>query len=492
MQQTPLPKLRNRYSRPLALAAALVAGCGGPAPTAPAAATEQPHKGAALKLSCPDARFAAALGPLVRAWATRTGAAVEVVPAGMTPGDGADLAVLAFAEFGAWAERGDLVSVPEAVRRADNPYQWLSVLPVYRNQVASWGGPVLGLPLAGDGHVLVYRADRLGDKPTMEKFAAAFKRELSAPATWEEFAEVAEFFTKLDGKPSLPALPDDAAQLAGQFFRVAASFDRPALNASSLSDRQKEANFAATMLSFEFRVDDGKPRIAGGGFETAAAWLAKLKPSRGATTDAAAAVLAVVSLDELATLPKDGAAVRGRFGVGPVPGARTYRDPATGKPTPAATTNFVPHIAGGRVGVVRKSSGNAAAAFELLAELSGPEGSQQLVSETGLGVGPFRTTHLDRDRLLLWLGYGFDAERSRALQEALRSFVGVQVGNPTFGLRTPDHAALTASLAAELKKIAAGDVPPLDGLKRVSSAWESDATPADVRLKWRRRAAGLN
>ncbi|HUR55952.1 MAG TPA: extracellular solute-binding protein [Gemmataceae bacterium] len=452
-----------------------------------------------LKLSCPEAGFASAINPLVKAWANRTGATVEVLSTPMTPGDGVDLAVLAFAEFGAWAERGDLAPAPAALRNADNPYQWLSVLPAYRNQVNAWGGQVFGLPLSGDGHVLVYRADRLADKPTAERFAKDLNRKLTPPATWDEFAEVAEFFTKLDGKPSLPGLPDDAGKLSAAFLRVAASFDRQAQSETQLAKRSNEPNFAADVLSFDFRLDTGKPRIAGPGFEAAAGWLARLKPSRGASADplkalADGAVLAVLSLEELAKLPKDGAAVQPRFGVGPVPGTPTFIDPATGKPRPPgdATANYVPFISGGRVGVVRQSSANAGAAFELLAELSGPEGSQQIVSATHLGVGPFRASHLDRDRMLLWLGYGFDAERSKAFQEALRSFVGLQVGNPTFGFRGPDHASLTASLATELKKIAAGETPPADGLKRVAAAWDSDPTPADVRLKWRRRAAGVN
>jgi hypothetical protein len=65
------------------------------------------------------------------------------------------------------------------------------------------------------------------------------------------------------------------------------------------------------------------------------------------------------------------------------------------------------------------------------------------------------------------------------------------VGNPALGLRGPDHASLTASLAVELKKIAAGESPG-ESLKRVATVWDSDPTPADVRLKWRRRAAGVN
>lgn len=499
MQQPPFPKPRNPYSRLFPLLATLAAGCGGPAATGPTPIAASTHKGVTLKLSCPDAPLAAAIGPVARAWANRTGATVEIVPTPMTPGDATDLGVIGFTDFGAWAERGDLAPAPPSLRTADSPYQWSAVLAVYRNQVTAWGGQVLGLPLAGDGHVLVYRADRLADKATADRFTKELRRNPTPPATWDEFAQVAFFFTQLDGKPCLPALPDDAGKLAGSFLRIAASYDRPALAEAALAKIASDANFAASVLSFEFRVDDGEPRIAGPGFEAAAGLVAGLKPCRGAVADPvealkAGAVLAVLSLEEVSRLPKDGAAVQGRFGVAPVPGTRTPIDPTTGRPRPPgeATTNYVPYVAGGRLGVVRKTSRNAAAAFELLAELSGPDGSQQVLSATGLGAGPFRSLHIDRERMLPWLGYGFDAERSRALLEAVRSFAGVQVGNPALGLRGPDHAALSASLAAELRKIAAGETPPGEGLRRVAAAWSADPTPADVRLKWRRRAAGFN
>jgi len=498
MQQPLFPKPRNRFLRFLPLIFAVFAGCSGPTPTGPAPVAASAHKGLTLKLSCPDSPLAATIGPLVRAWANRAGAAVEILPTPMTPGDAADLGVIPFADLGAWAERGDLTPVPATLRATDNAYQWSSVLPAYRNQVTTWGGQVLGLPLTGDGHVLVYRADRLADKTTAERFAKELNRSPAPPATWDEFAQVAQFFTKLDGKPSLPALPDDATKLAASFLRIAASYDRRTLNEAMLSKMASDPNFAATVLSFEFRLDNGEPRVTAPGFEEAARLTAGLKPSRGTTTDPvealkAGAVMAVLSLEEVSRLPKDGAAVQAKFGVAAVPGVRAAIDPATGKPTPGdATANYVPYIAGGHLGVVRKSSASAAAAFELLAELSGPEGSQQILSATHLGAGPFRASHVDRERGLAWLGYGFDADRSRALVEAARSFVGVQVGNPVVGQRGPDHAAVTKALAGELRKIAAGETPPAEGLKRVAAAWAADPTPAADRLKWRRRAAGFN
>ena len=499
MQQPPFPKPRNRFYRLSALTFIILAGCGGPSVSGPVPGAATPHKGVTLKLSCPDAAFAAAVGPTARAWANRTGAAVEILPAPMTTGDAADLAVIPFADLGTWAERGDLAPAPASLRAGDNAYQWLSVLPAYRNLLTAWGGQVLGLPLAGDGHVLVYRADRFADKATAERFAKELNRNPTPPATWDEFAAVALFFNRLDGKPCLPALPDDGAKLTAAFLRVAASYDRQALNESALARMSADANFAASVLSFEFNLETGEPRVAGPGFEAAAGLLAGLKACRGTVADPvealkAGAVMAVLSLEEVARLPKDGATVQGKFGVAAIPGTRSAIDPATGQPRPPgdATTNYVPFVSGGRLGVVRKSSANAGAAFELLAELSGPDGSQQILSATTLGAGPFRSTHLDRDRVLPWLGYGFDADRSKAFQEALRSFVGVQVGNPAVCQRGPDHAAVTAALAGELQKIASGGTPPGEGLKRVASAWSADPAPAADRLKWRRRAAGFN
>ena len=482
---------------PAALALAL-AGCGGPSDTAlPGEGKKRPFEGVALTLSCPDPVLAAAIAPLAKTWAAGAGATVEVSPTPMAPGDAMDAAVVLPNDLAIWADRGELLPVPAALKEAGHPYQWSSVLAVYRGeQFAGWGGQVVGVPLAGDSSVLVYRADRLGEKPTRDKFQQRAGRELTVPAAWEDLAAAAAFFTELDGRPSLPAPTGPA--LVDDFCRVAACYDHRARSEGAATATGPET------LAFQFRLDTGKSRLDTPGFVEAAKWLGRLKPSRGTDADpvdalvSGRAVFALVSLADIGRLRAAlGAAKLGRvtiasLRIAPLPGTTQVFDPTAGKFV-AVPANYVPYIAGGRLGVVRKSCGRPEAAFELLAELGGPGRSLELVGTPGLGVGPFRDSHLDRERMLTWYAYGFDDERTRSLQDALRSFAGKAVKNPTFGLRGPDQAALTAALADELKKVAAGEVGPEEGLKRAAAAWEKlDAATAPDRLHaWRRKAVGL-
>lgn len=514
-QPRPVKFLPSRRVRILALfiisataaAAVLWTGGCGPSNTGAPPKDARPFAGTKLRVSCPDEKFAAAITPLAKAWASRAEAAVEVVTDPMAPGDAADVGVIPVADLGAWADRGELAPVPTGLRAAGNAYQRQDVLDVYRERLASWGRQTLALPLAGGGSVVVYRADRFADPPTREKFAAKFGRPPERPATWEDFAELAEFFAGLDGKPSLPPLPDSPDRLADLFFRVAACYDRQAMNDVLIARLQKEGNLDT--LSFQHRTDTGRPRLDAPGFVAAAGWLARLRaakclPDASAAEPARAlaagtAALGVLSLADLADLTRlsreKGMVPLAQFGVAQLPGTRTYFDPTTGKPVPAGGGNYVPYYGAGRLGVVRTRCPNPDAAFDLLADLGGPTRSLELVSATGLGVGPFRDSHLSGDRLAIWLGYGFDDARSKALLAALQQNARSDVKNPALGLRGPDHAALTAALAAELSRLGRGEeADAAKAMARATAAWQVlDAkAPADKLLSWRRRAAGLD
>jgi ABC-type glycerol-3-phosphate transport system substrate-binding protein len=502
---------QNRSARAAAavvlLAAALgtAGGCdpAGPADP-PAAGVRKPYAGVRLTVSCPDAAFATAVAPMANTWAARTGAAVALVPAPMTAADATDVGVVAVGELGRWGEGGLLTPVPLALRTNDQ-YQWQGLLPTYAERLSEWGGQTLAVPLTGDGHLLVYRADRFAEKAAAAEFRAVYNRPLDPPATWEEFADLAEHFARLDKRPSLPPLPADPDRLFDLVCRVAAAADRRALNDAELAARTARDRDA---LSFQFSVVTGKPRLRteDGGFRFAAAWLDRLRaakavpaPAAGAADDPVAAladgraVLAVVSLDQLARLPRDGGAVAARFALASVPGTRHYPDP--GRPKGGSPQlNYIPYFSGGRLGVVRTRCPHPDAAFDLLAELGGPTRGAEFIATPGLGAGPTRGAHLDRDRLVLWLGYGFDADRSKRLQDALRQYVGLAVKNPAFGLRGPDRDALVAAAADPLRKIVAAAEAPTDALKQVEDAWNAlDAkVPPDVLLRWRQRGAGLN
>src|SRR5439155_14029524 len=191
-------------------------------------------------------------------------------------------------------------------------------------------------------------------------------------------------------------------------------------------------------------------------------------PAPGGTDDPVAAlaegraVLAGLSLDQLARLPRENGAVPARFGLAPVPGTRKVRGT---NPAAELPPNFVPHFSGGRLGVVRTRCPHQEAAFDLLADLGGPARGAELIATPGLGAGPTRVAHVDRERLLLWLGYGFDEERTKALQDAMRRYVEQAVKNPTFGLRGPDRADLIKAAAPAVRELGTGGVPAADRLK---------------------------
>ena len=204
-------------------------------------------------------------------------------------------------------------------------------------------------------------------------------------------------------------------------------------------------------------------------------------------------MLAVLSLDQLAKLPREGGVVPARFAITGVPGTREYYHAELGKVASGATPNYVPYFAGGRLGVVRSRCQNLEAAFDLLADLGSPTRSAELIATPGLNAGPTRVAHLERERLIIWLSYGFDEERSKALQDAMRRYVEQAVKNPTLGLRGPDRAALIAAVDSPVRQIGTGAVPTTEGLKQAEAAWLAlDAkVPPPTLLRWRQRSAGL-
>jgi multiple sugar transport system substrate-binding protein len=448
----------------------------------------------ALTVRCGDPAFVAALTPAAQSWATRTGARVEMQATSMTPGDEADIGILSIPEFGAWANRGELAPVPIGLRRADHPFQWTGVLSIYREQLSEWGGQAQAVPLAGDGFVVLYRTDRLAEPKFVDAFVKAHGRKPAAPATWEDFVDLAVQLAAVDGRPSLA--PMSGAELADLFFRIAACYDRPAA-AGQQSARQGS-------LSLLHDVSTAKPRFDAPAFAASAELLARLAAGKcfippvpeGRPSDPIAALgdgasLAMVSLAEVSKLPREEGVVSARYGIASLPGTKRYHNGSTF--TAAASPNYIPYHAGGRIGVVRSRCARMDAAFDLLAEVGGPARSLEIISTPGLGAGPFRLSHLERDRLHIWYGYGLDASRTRLLQQAMQAYVRQEVKSPALGLRGPDQAQLSAAAARELGAIMSGTAPT-DALKRLTDAWNAiDAqTPLETRLQWRKLAAGSN
>ena len=310
----------------------LASGCGGGSPTNPNPKAKT-FSGTTLIMRCPDTAFAAAITQPARSWATRTGATITLLTGNMMPGDDTDVGILTVAEVGAWADRGELARVASTLRLADHPFQWTGVLPIYREQLSEWGGQAQAVPLAGDGSVIVYRADRLADA----KFIAAFRKTLGrnpdVPTSWEEFADLAIQFSRFSGHPSLPAMTGH--ETADLFCRIAACYDRPATS-NPMAGREG-------MLSLLFDVKTAAPRLNAPAFAATGAWFARLAAGKcfaspipeGKKSDPVAALndaalLGVLTLADLARLPRENGMVPARFGIAALPGTKQCYDPGKG------------------------------------------------------------------------------------------------------------------------------------------------------------------
>ena len=142
------------------------------------------------------------------------------------------------------------------------------------------------------------------------------------------------------------------------------------------------------------------------------------------------ALLGVLTLADLARLPRENGMVPARFGIAAPPGTKQCYDPGK-KMISLTAPNYIPYFADGRswrCSQLRCAKPDAA--FDLLAELGGPARSLEIVATPGLGAGPFRMAHLETDRLPIWYGYGLDAKQTKHLQTAMQQYVCQDVTTP--------------------------------------------------------------
>lgn len=473
-------------------------GCGSSTPSTTATGAVNTPETVAIRVLCTDSRFASAFRDRAAGWAIENKAQVKVVEqAADSPSNDYDLAILAPTELGRYAAKEQLAALPGDIRSGGNRLHWDKMLDAYRKDLSGWAGTEAGLPLAGDGYLLVYRNDRLTDPKNVQGLRAKFPQAQVPPRSWDDFVEIAEYFAEATGAPSLPPWSSDDT-LATRFYQLAACYDRPARSRGGILAAGPKGD--AQTLSFQFDLKTGSPRLTTPGFVAAGKWLAragKCRPPKAGDPAAAladgSAVLGILSLAELARLPKTRSGeVDPKFGLAPLPGTEEAYGP-DGKLVPATGgVNYVPYLGnGGKIGVVFTSSKQQKAAWELLSATATLGSSLAFLDDPKLGVGPFRNEHIYESRC--WLAYGFAEERTQILTQAMQRYVSVEVSNPTFALRTPLEDRLLAALAEELHAIESGTKSPDEALGTASESWQSitaKLAPGEF-LRWCRSAAGL-
>ncbi len=460
------------------LVSAAVAGCTPPGPVETVEA--RPFKGKTVRVACPTGGPEKVVQTYSRTWASRTGATVQVIaydPAGGPKTGACDVLVLRPAALPLRAAAGLLLQLPREFTAPEGSFGWMDLLPVYRERLLLWDRNRYAVPLLGESPLCVYRADLFAEPARREAFQKKFGRDLAPPKTWEEFAEVAEFFrdtTPGGPKPSLPPLPASDEGLDREFFAVAACYARRAMAPGEPERGHEDKDHQ--LFSFQYDHRTGKPRLATPGFVRALEILKRLQKCRPPGTNAnpadtfrdGKAVLALADvglLTSLQLLP----GMADKADVCRMPGGGCYFDYATGKevPAPRDEPNRVPYLgSGGWLAAVPKTAAEPDAAFALLADLAGRERSAQIVIDPTRGGGLTRRDQVEKTR---WAAFGLRPQYTEALKDALQQEVvhpGLQ--NPAVRLRTPDEAAHEEALLKEVRAFLTADGG--DAAKALSAA----------------------
>jgi multiple sugar transport system substrate-binding protein len=439
------------------------------------------YEGVVVRVACPDQATATLVRKHASAWSGRAGGQVEVVrydaENGPDKGPPADAWVLAPAAMPRGVAAGQLLPLPAEFTASNGPLEWSKLLPEYRDKLLLWDRIPYALPLLGESPLCFYRPDWFQVESNQAAFQKEFGRKLAPPVTWEEFAEIAQFFNgrKDDGPggPSLPPLPERDDDLDREFFAVAVPAARPALREDDPKPTPEVEAF-----SFHYDLQTLQPRVATPGFVHALGLLRRLQDYRPAGTAAepaqafakGQAVLCLADASWIERFQKGPGA--GKFGICRLPGSGTVFPYNGGQPQTVAGGNFVPYLgAGGAVAVVPRSAEHPEAAFALLAELAGPTVSRSIVIEPRSGGGAFRRDHLEK--VEGWYSFQLGQGQTLSLVETLRqTLLHAGIKNPVLRLRIPDERPHQRALLAEVRRALLEGADPAQALDAAAKRWQ--------------------
>lgn len=196
---------KMRRMRTLAYATALCMA------TAGSAMAEKPFEGVELKMLGIGDTSVTRLAPIVGEFEALTGAKVQI---DMFPYPGlVDKIIIESSSdspsyqllwvdspwVGMLGEAGALVDLTDLAKRDAAEIKLDDIIPI-QLQENTWQGQLLAFPASGMTWLNQYRADLFENAEEQAAFKAKYGYDLAAPTTWDQYRDIAEFFTRKKGE----------------------------------------------------------------------------------------------------------------------------------------------------------------------------------------------------------------------------------------------------------------------------------------------------
>lgn len=465
---------------PLALCLGLLSGCGDKPAEVPAKQAARPFEGQSISVIVPKLDARLIRGPIldeVAGFEARTGAKVRVLTPGWnetiekidqslkSPDAAFDIYVAISMWSGTLLGEEHIEPVPEAVKKR---IDWDDVLPIYRNTVLSWNNVAYGLPYDGDSINLYYRKDLFENPAYQARFKAKYKYDLAPPANWQQYRDIAEFFTGWDwsgdGKPDYGIagnrVKGDISML--QFFAQAATHakhpDDPAyyFDPDTLKPRINNPGFVRALEIWVDTLKFGPPGMANfAGHDVRNAFV---------TGQTAMAIdwadMGVHAVNSPASVVKE------KIGYAQIPGSTSVFDARSGQWD--KRPNQVSSISGNWTFFISKASRNKELAFEFAAHMTSPALTKKLTAMSGTAVNPSRTSHFADPAS--WNQSGFSTESAQAyLQEITKSLANTNV---VYDITIPGAGEYYKAFDEFAYKAVSGEMKPRQALDAAAAEWE--------------------
>ena len=338
----------------------------------------------------------------------------------------------------------------------------------YRD-VATWGNEMVQYPIDGDRHYMKYRSDIFNDPQMKAKYKEKLGKELKVPATWEEYNDVATFFSGWDwagdGKPhfgSAEVTKRDDLMFSAFISRVAAYAKNPNVKGGFFFD-------LATM----------KPLVNNPGWVRGLEMFIKAKASfpPGGTNfglgdeifsfGGGQTLMSYSWDDAFIQAMEQGSPIRNKVAAAPLPGANDVWNRVSGKWDHFEKPNAPPYITWGWTSAVTKASKNKDMAFDYLCFFSN-EANADLDLQIGrFGVNPYRKAHFTASFWESKLGW------EKGLAESyVKTLGGMDASNNrVFDLRVPGVNQFMSTLANGVSEAMAGQKSAQAALDGVAQQW---------------------
>lgn len=343
------------------------------------------------------------------------------------------------------------------------------VTPTYR-EVATWGDQMLQYPVDGDRNYLKYRSDIFNDPAMQQKFKDATGHDLGVPKTWEQYNEIAKFFSRWDwagdGKThygSAEITKSDDLMWSAIIDRVAAYAKNPNVTSGfffDLNTMKPQVNNPGWVKGVQMYVDAKQAWPPGGdnfglGDE--------IFSFGGGQT-----LMSYTWDDAFIQAQEPGNAIRNKVMAAPIPGSNDVWNYQTQQWDHFDTPNNPQYVTWGWTAAVAKASKQQEMAFDYLCFFSNHANHSLDLRIGRFGDNPYKQWDFDAS---FWEQHdGWTPQVAEAYVNTL-DFID-KTNNQVWDLRVPGVNAFMSSLDKGVAQAIAGQKTVQQALDDVASEWE--------------------